>query len=54
MVKYIENIGLICDFMGGALSHDELHSQTSIQFNDYIYGRHHVSNCRLRSAYTVV
>lgn len=42
MQKSLENMGLVCDFVEGALSADELHGQSSLNFADYLYNRQHV------------
>lgn len=42
MKKSLENMGLVCDFVRGALTADELHGQSSLNFNDYLYNKQHV------------
>lgn len=48
MRKSLENMGLVCDFVNGALTADELHGQSSLNFSDYLYNKQHVLLALLR------
>ena len=52
--KSIENITSISDFVNGKITHDELHSNTSISFNDYLCNRQNVSYFLFRKKYIAV
>lgn len=54
MQKSLENMGLVCDFVNGALTADQLHGQSSLNFSDYLYNKQHVLLALLRRRSTAV